>query len=286
MTTPPPAPPAPFTLLRLTGRDVLAVLHRISTQSLEDLAPGEARATLFCDFRARLLHRACVARAADGTVWLARPDAPGAELAAHVDRHVFREDVKIADASEGLRAIARYGGGAGGTGGRVEWGGGRPMRLWLGRGERIEFAPADGGAAADLDERARIEAGAPRHGHEIRDDFNPFEAGLALDVHLRKGCFTGQESLMRLMTYESVRRRLVRLDLAGAAPAPRTGVLAGGARVGEVTSASGEGPAVALAVIRHEALEPGVALEIEGGGAVVGVRPFEPARPLGLPAPA
>src|SRR6185503_7781797 len=86
---------AATTVLRITGEDALDVLHRISTQSLTDLALVQARATLFSDFRGRLLHRAVVARTRDGAVWLLRDDAPGAELRAHVDRHVFRERVAL-----------------------------------------------------------------------------------------------------------------------------------------------------------------------------------------------
>src|SRR5205809_6240655 len=87
------------TVLRLEGRDALPLLHRISTQALLDLRPGSARATLFCDFRGRLLHRAVVAVTSDGAVWLLRPDAHGAELAAVVERMVFRDDVVLEDRS-------------------------------------------------------------------------------------------------------------------------------------------------------------------------------------------
>src|SRR5712692_4942056 len=91
--------------LRLAGRDVLALLHRISTNALLDLAQGEARATLFCDFRGRLLHRAVVYLDRDGAGWLLRDDAPGAPLGAFVDRHVFREDVRIEDRSATLPVL-------------------------------------------------------------------------------------------------------------------------------------------------------------------------------------
>src|SRR5262245_1739004 len=90
------------TALRLTGRDALGLLHRISTNALLDLRPGEARGTLFCDFRGRLLHRALVHLDADQAVWLLRADAPGAQLAALLDRHVFRDDVHIEDRSPEL----------------------------------------------------------------------------------------------------------------------------------------------------------------------------------------
>src|SRR5258705_13291342 len=89
------------TAIRLTGRDVLDLLHRVSTNGLRDLAPGETRGTLFCDFRGRLLHRAVVARLGD-VVWLLRDDAPAAPLLAHLDRQIFRENVKVEDRSEVL----------------------------------------------------------------------------------------------------------------------------------------------------------------------------------------
>src|SRR5262245_44455690 len=107
----PPAPEAPSqeragsgsTVIRLEGRDALGLLHRISTQSLEELAPGHVRSTLFCDFRGRLLHRAAVALSRDGVVWLVRPDSAPEQLAGHIERHVFREDVRVA--AEGALAV-------------------------------------------------------------------------------------------------------------------------------------------------------------------------------------
>src|SRR5262245_6805313 len=111
---PPPAAPtaqAPATgastVLELRGADVLAVLHRISTQKLDDLRLGDARVTLFCDFRGRLLHRAAVALGRDGEAWLLREDAAPGSLAAFIDRHVFREDLKVVDRSGHFTVIAR-----------------------------------------------------------------------------------------------------------------------------------------------------------------------------------
>src|SRR5215510_10998178 len=93
------------TALRLTGRDALGLLQRTTSNALSDLAPGQARATLFCDFRGRLLHRAVVAVTRDGAVWLLRDDAPGAALAAAIERTVFRDDVRIADHSQELPVV-------------------------------------------------------------------------------------------------------------------------------------------------------------------------------------
>ena len=124
--------PAPGTTsIKLEGRDALGVLHRISTQALEDLEPGQVRSTLFCDFRARLLHRAAVAALADGSVWLVRDDAPAGELIEHLGRHVFREDVRIVDSSAGL-VVRPVTAGFAMAPGAIEEEGGIPKRLRLG----------------------------------------------------------------------------------------------------------------------------------------------------------
>ena len=198
------------TALRLTGRDVLPLLHRTTSNALAELIPGSARVTLFCDYRGRLLHRALVAVASDGAVWLLRWDAPGAELAAAVDRMVFRDDVKIEDRSAEF-AVVLAAAAPGDTGVLAERDG-VPLVVAVGDGTLLAL---DGRAA--MNEGERIARLLPRHGHEIAEAFNPFEVGLAGEVHLNKGCFTGQEVLQRLITYDSVRRRPVQVRLAATA---------------------------------------------------------------------
>ena len=233
-----------LTTLRLTGRDALPLLHRISTQALLGLKPGESRATLFCDFRGRLLHRAAVSVVEDGSVWL-RSETPAGELAAFLDRHVFRDEVAIED--------------------------------------RSDSAPAE---PSHADERARIGAGVARHGHEITEAFQPYEVGLAADVHLDKGCYTGQEALQRLITYDSVRRELTRVSAAGPVPTVPADVTRAGEKVGVLTSAApSEAPDrwIGLAVIRKELVSES-ASDLEAAGAVLALEPLPPACPVGLPA--
>lgn len=231
--------------LRLVGRDVLSVLHRVTSNDLASLAEGASRATLFCDFRGRLLHRALVVRTADGA-WLVT-DSPGETLAAFVDAKVFREDVKLAEGPVAVPAS-------------------------LDRLARDAFG---------ADETARIAAGLPRFAHEIADDFNPYEANLGGEVHLNKGCYTGQEALQRLVTYDSVRRRLARVSGVGETPAPQD-VLAAADVVGRLTSAiaSADGWR-GLAIVRGATLDEGATLRLADGTAIRSVEPFAPAAPLG-----
>jgi tRNA-modifying protein YgfZ len=274
--------PAPrsSSVLRLEGRDALDLLHRISTAFLSDLAPGACRAAPFCDFRGRLLHRAVVAATRDGALWLLRDDAPGDELKAFVERSVFREDVRIADHGARWSAYPAPGG-DGLAPGTIEEQDGVPERARITPEWTLALAPA-GARLPAADEAARIRAGRPRHGHEIHPDFTPFEVGLAHEVHLAKGCYTGQEALMRLVTYHSVRRRLVRLGGAGAAPAAPREVRAGGTAAGRLTSVASDGARgwIGLAVLRHEAV--GERIEIEGAGPLDEPAPFEITQPLGL----
>jgi folate-binding protein YgfZ len=273
---------SPTTALRLTGADALALVHRISTQALADLAPGQARATLFCDFRGRLLHRAVVAVTSDGAVWLVRDDAPGGPLAAFLDRHVFRDDVRIEDRSASL-SVGRGRDDDGLAAGTCSERDGVPVVLHPADGETLVVsADAGAGAVPDSDDRDRIRAGRPAHGHEIIEAFTPFEVGLAGDVHLDKGCFTGQEVLMRLVTYKSVRRRLARVTGAGAAPAVPCDLTADGAPAGVLTSAAADGAGwIGIAVVRNQVCDPPRPLALPDGRATAPVEPLPLTRALG-----
>jgi folate-binding protein YgfZ len=269
------------TALRLAGRDALGLLHRISTNDLADLTPGQVRATLFCDFRGRLLHRAVVGVGSDGALWLFRDDAPGVELAAFLDRHVFRDDVRIEDRSHELPVAVATAEPAPAPGAMTERGG-IPTAV---RAPDDEALTLGAGAAAGDDEtrrHQRILAGRPGHGHEIVETFTPFEVGLAHEVHLDKGCYTGQETLMRLVTYKSVRRRLARVAGLGALPEAPADLTAEGRPAGILTSAAREGVGwIGLAVILNELCEAGHPLEIAGGGRTEPPEVLPKRRPMG-----
>lgn len=267
--------PSTSTALRLTGRDVLPLLHRTTSNALADLRPGEARATLFCDFRGRLQHRAVVAVSLDGAVWLLRADAPGETLAAAVDRMVFRDEVTIEDrsASTAVTLVADPARTSGVTGDTA----GIPARVATGDGTALVLGDT---AIAPLDEPARIALLHPRHGHEIAESWNPFEVGLGHEVHLAKGCFTGQEALQRLITYSSVRRRPAHVRLEHPPTGLPAALMAEGEPAGSLTSIAGRDAFALLAIAPFDAHR---AFTTEDGGAVALVCAPEPARPLGRP---
>ncbi len=118
--------------------------------------------------------------------------------------------------------------------------------------------PAGHGALEVL----RIEAGRPRWGRELDETVIPLEAGLrASAISETKGCYTGQEVIVRILHRGHVNRSLRGL-LLGDVPAPASGAPLTspdtGREVGRVTSACASprlGQTIALAYVRRE-IEP------------------------------
>lgn len=119
----------------------------------------------------------------------------------------------------------------------------------------------------------RIEAGRPRWGAELDESVIPLEAGLLeRAISTTKGCYTGQEVIVRVLHRGHVNRHLRGLLLGEApAPAPGTSLMRPGESkaVGTITSACASprlGQTIALGYVRRE-VEPGTRLQVgEGSG--------------------
>jgi hypothetical protein len=117
-------------------------------------------------------------------------------------------------------------------------------------------------------EPARIEHGWPRWGADMDASMLPMEAGLEpVALSWTKGCYLGQEVVLRVRNFSEPVRMMVQLAVDGNAPPPGTPVVAEGAEIGRVTSAAGR---VALAVVRKSHKDPGTV--VEAGGARAAVR--------------
>jgi glycine cleavage system T protein (aminomethyltransferase) len=138
--------------------------------------------------------------------------------------------------------------------------------LWeglLAAGESLGLEPIGLGARDTL----RLEAGLPLYGHELARDISPLEAGLGWAVKLDKGEFVGRAALAA-QREEGPARRLVGLEVvdSGIARAEHA-VLEGSTVVGGVTSGTKSptlGAAIALALVRREALDASLVVEVRG----------------------
>jgi tRNA-modifying protein YgfZ len=127
---------------------------------------------------------------------------------------------------------------------------------------RLESAGASS-AGPEAWETLRIEAGRPEYGVDMDDATLPVEAGIHTRVvDYRKGCFTGQEVLIRIRDRGHVNRMLRGLRLGDASPpAPGTELFRPGEEraVGRVTSAARSprfDEVIGLGYVRREVSPP------------------------------
>ena len=130
----------------------------------------------------------------------------------------------------------------------------------LAKGRTADLKPI-GLAARDI---LRTEAGMPLYGHELDDDTNPLEAGLAFGVDLKKE-FWGSKPL-RAGVEKGLPRKLVGLRLTQRVARPGYPVLLGGKPVGKVTSGTPSptlGTNIAMAFVEPSFPGPGGKCEVD-----------------------
>lgn len=262
---PPPQGPLlleqPAVLLRLDGPDSLRFLHGQSSQDLQLARPGQWRRSCGLTPTARVTALVEVLADADGA-WLVITAGDGASVRQQLDRVLFPADQVTLGALEPVRLIERLPAQADGEGSPIapdpdQWtplAGAAEAGFQLGadllvlRGStplpaELAVWPRLDAAAAEPWRIRRGRAAAPG---ELNGDTNPFELGLAARVSLTKGCYAGQETLARLVTYDGIKQQLRRWHwLAPAALADRwlerlqpgqALCTAGGERAGRITS--------------------------------------------------
>ncbi|MCO5594249.1 hypothetical protein L7F22_048276 [Adiantum nelumboides] len=125
-------------------------------------------------------------------------------------------------------------------------------------------------------EHLRIVKGRPAPGKELTDDFNILEAGLWDTISLSKGCYIGQETVARLVTYQGVKQHLWGLALNGPVD-PGSIILSDGEKVGTVTSCNSKpenGEFFGLGYIRKKAGGLGLQVQVGEQSGVVKSVPF------------
>jgi folate-binding protein YgfZ len=287
--------------LILRGKDRQDLLHRISTNEIKSLRPGQGNLTVLLNPRGRIVDL-IQAVAGEEEMTLLTSAGSGEKVRAWIESFVFREEVEVADSTHGsiglfgpqapriledltgekkLEELPR----AWQRAARLS---GSPIRILrtfpLAGSGFLLLAPAEAmpdlwnalrvaGAVpsgAQALERLRVEAGVPALGRELSEDFNPWEAGLDQAISLTKGCYTGQEVVARLHTYKKVQRRIAGLILEAQAPPP-TGaqVLQDERALGQVTSgahAPNQDNAIALAYLALPHPGESQTLEVEDHG--------------------
>mgnify|MGYP005851349271 CR=1 FL=1 len=254
--------------LTITGRDRLAVLHRISTNHLERLTHGEGAPTVFTNANARILDRATVYHRGDEALLTAEPGR-GSALRAYLQRSIFfNDEARISDLADSTRQFAIHGVKADESiaallpdAQSIPAYGHRTIEidgaaLFIGRRAALigsawtVIAPTSAAgivwsrltaAARPAGSLAynilRVEAGRPGGGRELTEQYIPLEVSLWDEVSFNKGCYTGQEIIARMESRGRIARTIVCLHLNSAVDAP-TALLSDGREVGTLTSSA------------------------------------------------
>lgn len=293
-------------VIRVRGRDPVRMIQGLATADIAAASPERGVYTTFLTVKGRMVAdaRVFVQPGSAGTeppaLLLDAAAAAGPPLLAHIAHFVPPLFARAEDVSGDWAVVGLYGSGASAVvaglvgGGRVaeaapeetvvplsDDGGFAVRTLLAGEDGWDLFVPAgrrrdviDGllaagarGGTGEALEALRVVAGRPRWGRELGDDVIPLEAGL-LDraISQTKGCYTGQEVIVRILHRGHVNRHLRRLVFEAGAPEPGTELFEpGGTRPrGTVTSAvEDDAGALGLGYVRREIVPPA---ELRVGG--------------------
>ena len=263
--------------LRVDGADRVAFLQALVTNDLTALGPARGVYAAYLTPQGRLVADLTVYDRGDHLL----ADVPAAlagSLLTKLDALVFSEDVRISDVSASIVAFGVMGRQAESVVRQTTFfavptdvASHPAFDVFVPRESRAEAIAALEAAGARsvseaLADLLRIEAGRPAFGPDMDDQTIPLEAGL-LDraISLTKGCYVGQEVIVRVLHRGGgrVARRLVTLAFDPALetpPAAGAVLVVDGREAGRVTSAAwspGAGRVVALGYLTRDTAEPG-----------------------------
>ena len=251
-------------VLKISGPDRLSWLHSLTTQHLEQLAPGAGTQALILSPQGHVEHHLTLTD--DGSaIWAHVEPGTAASLIEFLNSMKFMLRVEVADVTAEHAVLTLIGPGVPDNPGVAA-----DARIGTAAGADLIVARPDlaatvtglrsaGGALAGMwaHEALRIAAGRPRLGLDTDHRTIPHEVGwIETAVHLSKGCYRGQETVARVHNLGHPPRRLVLLQLDGGEdklPAHGDQVLLGDASVGFAGSAARHyelGP-IALALIKR-----------------------------------
>ena len=237
-------------IVAVTGEDRLKWLHDLTTQFVSDLQPGVWMPSMILDAQGHVEFQFNLVD--DGnTTYLVLDPGYVEKLVEYLTKMKFMLRVDVRDASSEF-VVLRAPGVADAIGG--------PFAL-VPRAEVEEMKQTFGGVATQVGTWAldaeRVAKGRPRIGFETDHKSIPNELGvLNTSVHMKKGCYRGQETVAKIYNLGNPPRRLVMLHLDGSDvgfPAAGTKVENDGVVVGFVGTVARhhELGTIALAIVKR-----------------------------------
>jgi len=196
-------------IVAVSGADRLKWLHDLTTQFVSDLQPGVWMPNMILDAKGHIEFQFNLVD--DGTTtFLVLDPGYSEQLIEYLTKMKFMLRVEVKDASDEY-AVLRAPGAPTAIGG--------PFAL-VPRNEVEEMKKTFGGVATQVGTWAmdaeRVAAHRPRIGFETDHKSIPNEIGVLNGaVHMKKGCYRGQETVAKIYNLGNPPRRLVMLHLDG-----------------------------------------------------------------------
>jgi len=196
-------------VVAVSGIDRLKWLHDLTTQFVSDLQPGVWMPNMILDAKGHIEFQFNLVD--DGTItFLVLDPGYSEQLIEYLTKMKFMLRVEVKDASDEY-AVLRAPGAPTAIGG--------PFAL-VPRNEVEEMKKTFGGVATQVGTWAmdaeRVAAHRPRIGFETDHKSIPNEIGVLNGaVHMKKGCYRGQETVAKIYNLGNPPRRLVMLHLDG-----------------------------------------------------------------------
>ncbi len=232
-------------IIELKGKDVLDLLHRISTNSLKDLLKENFKRTIFTNEKGKIIDLATIVNFGDHQL-LISSDYHKEKVIKWVEKYVIMDDVQVTDSNGKYVLLGLLGPQAdsfmtlicGNSVNEIKPGTFKAVRsegiiFFLAKhvdrkGYFKYYILADPVNAIDLIKYMRenkgpydfnligddaystyrIMYGIPSAPNELNDVYNPHETKLLDYVSFTKGCYIGQEVIARLDTYSKVQKFL------------------------------------------------------------------------------
>jgi folate-binding protein YgfZ len=285
-------------VVEVTGRDRATFLHALVSNDVKSLAPGQGCAATLLDVHGKVQVFLSV-WVLDDRILVLTPPGLAASTVDMLDAFLFSEKATLRDATgefallvlagpdvgaaiERLAGVALPGAAWSHVAARIA---DVDVRLVRGAGEsgeteawivskasdaqQVRQAFIEAGARVigpEAWETARIETGTPAFGADADPTVLLPEIPFADRVSYTKGCYVGQEVVVRIRDRGHVNRMLRGLLIDGETVPPRGArVLAGGTDVGYVTSAVWSQALkrpIALALVRRQQAEPGTGVDV------------------------
>jgi len=292
-----------FEHMRIFGNDHVDLLHRLTTNEVRTLKPGEGQFNIFTNEKGRIVDRVALFKFEE-EMRLLISAGNATKISDWIEKYIFIEDAKTEilsnrgvisifgpKSSEFLSnlfdvkfndllechfkeiawsnhtvQIARTDE-LGFCGFNLVTEEGALSELWdhlIEHGNQFDLKPV----GEETYETLRIESGWPLYRKDFDEEINPHEANMLPYVNFDKGCYIGQEVVARLDTYEKVQKHLMGIVLGETQPHEKDPIFIDDKEVGHITSVTYSldlNKKIALGYVRTKFIEEGAEIQVRSG---------------------